>query len=170
MAKDYLNVVERALMMGISDKVNTATSSENVHVFGEFPETEDLKFPAVIVQLLSSGFEEQVMGQSVTFGDDGTSGTGEVYGCQYMIHIIIDRETTITPDGSSPYKQRRALNWLMLNIANAVMDIDWTIYEEEELEILERHLVQWQDIGYLDQFKWYGASAIFQVNFKNYRT
>ena len=170
MAKDYLNVVERALMMGISDKVNTETSSENVYVFGEFPETEDLKFPCIIVQLLSSGFEEQMVGKNITFGESSVAGTGEVYGSQYMIHIIIDKETSITPDGSTPYKQRRALNWLMLNIANAVADIDWTLYEEEELEILERHLVQWQDIGFLDQFKWYGASAIFQINFKNYRT
>ena len=27
MAKDYLNVIERALIMGISDKVNTLTDS-----------------------------------------------------------------------------------------------------------------------------------------------
>ena len=42
MAKDYLNVIERALMMGISDKINTAVTGD-VHVYGEFPETEDLK-------------------------------------------------------------------------------------------------------------------------------
>ena len=41
MAKDYLNVIERALMMGISDKINTAVTGD-VFVYGEFPETEDL--------------------------------------------------------------------------------------------------------------------------------
>ena len=175
MAKDYLNLVERALMMGISDKINSVVSGD-VYVYGEFPETEDLKFPAVIVQLLSSGFDEQTVGQTVTFGDDSSSGTGEIYGCQYMIHIILNRDTSIkidTNNDSTPdtdYKQRRLLNWMMLNIANSIADIDWTIYEEEELEILERNLVAWQDIGFLEQFKWYGASAIFQINFKNYRT
>ena len=78
MAKDYLNVIERALMMGISDNINSLTESgEDIHVFGEFPEVEELKFPAVIVQHTGSGFEEQFMGQGVTLGT--TSGTGEIY-------------------------------------------------------------------------------------------
>ena len=46
MAKDHLNVIERALMMGISDQINGATATDNdVHVYGQFPETEDLRFP-----------------------------------------------------------------------------------------------------------------------------
>ena len=54
MAKDFLNVIERALMMGISDSINSLTESgEDIHVFGEFPEVEELKFPAVIVQPVS---------------------------------------------------------------------------------------------------------------------
>lgn len=60
MAKDYLNVIERALMMGISDKINNDVTGD-VFVFGEFPETEDLKFPAIIVQMIGSGFEEQFL-------------------------------------------------------------------------------------------------------------
>jgi len=48
MAKDYLNVIERALIMGISDKINTLTASgDDIYVFGQFPETEELKFPCV---------------------------------------------------------------------------------------------------------------------------
>ena len=43
MAKDYLNIIERALMMGISDKINAAVTGD-IHVFGQFPDTEDLKF------------------------------------------------------------------------------------------------------------------------------
>ena len=89
MAKDYLNVIERALMMGISDNINTLTESgEDIHVFGEFPEVEELKFPAIIVEHTGSGFEEQFMGQSVTLGT--TSGTGEIYGVSYTIHVICD--------------------------------------------------------------------------------
>ena len=172
MAKDYLNVIERALMMGISDKMNGATATgSDIYVFGEFPETEELKFPAVIVQMIGSGFDEQFMGQAVTFGETESSGTGEVYGVQYLVHIICERDTELNITGiSSPYKQRRMLNWLMLNIANAVADIDWTVYEEEELEILSRRLDSWRDIGFLENLQWYGATAQFTLHFKNFRT
>jgi hypothetical protein len=167
MAKDYLNVIERALMMGISDKINNAVTGD-VFVYGEFPETEDLKFPAVIVQMIGSGFEEQFFGQDVTFGASGAAGTGEVYGVQYLVHIICEKETSLTI-GGDVYKQRKLLNWMMLNIANEIADIDWTIYEEEELEIVERHLDSWRDIGFLDNLQWYGATAQFTLYFKNYR-
>ena len=59
---------------------------------------------------------------------------------------------------------------MMLNIANHVADINWTIYEEEELEVLERHLDAWRDIGFLDNLQWYGATAQFSLYFKNFRT
>ena len=68
MAKDYLNVIERALMMGISDSINALTESgEDIHVFGEFPEVEELKFPAVIVQHTGSGF--RYLADSKTVGN-----------------------------------------------------------------------------------------------------
>ena len=182
MAKDYLNVIERALMMGISDQINGATASgSDVHVYGQFPETEEQKFPAIVVQLVASGFEEQYFGQSVTFGSTGnntTSGSGEVYGATFLVHIFVDKDTSIsvnsTPikSGSASeivYKQRRLINWLMLNIANAVMEIDWDQYEEDELEILERHLDQWRDIGFMPQAQWYGATAEFSLAFLNLR-
>ena len=67
MAKDFLNVIERALMMGVSDSINSETTSgSDIYVYGEFPETEDLKFPAVVVQHVGSGFEQQMMGQQMT--------------------------------------------------------------------------------------------------------
>jgi hypothetical protein len=182
MAKDHLNVIERALMMGISDQINGATATNNdVHVYGQFPETEDLRFPAVVVQLVSSGFEEQYFGQSVTFGstsNNTSSGSGEVYGATFLVHLFVDRDTEIsvtsTPikTGSAAtivYKQRRLVNWLMLNIANAVMEIDWDVYEEDELEILERHLEQWRDIGFMPEAQWYGATAEFSLAFLNLR-
>ena len=169
MAKDFLNVIERALMMGVSDKLNTATASgSDIYVFGQFPETEDIKFPAVVVQLVASGFEEQYFGDDITFGSSGASGTGEVYGCTYLVHIFVDKDTEITI-GSDVYKQRRLINWLMLNIANSVMEINWDVYEEEELEMLERHLDQWRDIGFMPQAQWYGATAEFSLAFLNKR-
>ena len=174
MAKDYLNVIERALMMGISDGINQLTEDgENIHVFGEFPETEDLKFPAIIVEHTGSGFEEQFMGQKVTLGS--SSGTGETYGASYTIHLICEKETTIQVASGSfsaldaYYKQRRLLNWLMVNVANSVMDIDFATYEEEDTQVLERHLNAWQNIGFIPDLQWYGASADFIITFTNVR-
>lgn len=181
MAKDYLNVIERALMMGVSDSVNKLTESgeddrNNIYVYGEFPETEEIKFPAVVVQQTGSGFEEQLFGQSTTFGAAGSAGTGEIYGTAFSLHLIVDKETNIqVVSGASSasdvyYKQRRLLNWLMLNIANAVADIDWSAYNEEELEILERHLTSWRNVGFIKELQWWGATADFSLLFKNFRT
>ena len=174
MAKDFLNVIERALMMGISDTINGLTEDgEDIHVFGEFPEVEELKFPAVIVQHTGSGFEEQVMGQGVTLGS--SRGTGEIYGASYTLHVICEKETQIqvksTASSASDvyYKQRRLLNWLMLNVAKAVMDMSYDTYEEEDTQIIERHLNAWQNIGFLPELQWYGASADFLITFTNIR-
>jgi hypothetical protein len=57
----------------------------------------------------------------------------------------------------------------MLNIANSIMEINWSVYEEEELEIIERHLDSWRDIGYVDAVQWYGATAEFEIYFLNKR-
>ena len=100
------------------------------------PEVEELKFPAIIVEHTGSGFEEQFMGQKVTLGS--TSGTGETYGASYAIHLIAEKESQIQVASGSfsasnaYYKQRRLLNWMMLNVANSVMDIDFDTYEEEK--------------------------------------
>jgi len=186
LAKDFLNVIERALMMGISDKLNDPTqggtdAGSDIYVFGQFPEMEEMQFPSVVVQLVNSGFEENFFGDSVTFGstsNNTSSGSGEVYGATFLFHIFVDKDTEIsitsTPNKSGSaattvYKQRKLINWLMLNIANAVMSIDWDQYEEDELEILERHLEQWRDIGFMPQAQWYGATAEFTLAFLNLR-
>jgi len=182
MAKDFLNLIERALIMGISDKINTQTGSgEDVYVYGQYPDTEELRFPAVIVQQVASGFEEKFFGESVTFGSSSNStsaGSGEVYGVAFLVHLFVDKDTEITitsnriknnASETTTYKQRRLLNWLMLNIANAVMEIDWDDYEEDELEVIERHLAQWRDIGYFPSAQWHGATAEFELYFVNLR-
>ena len=154
--------------MGISDKINSATATgSDIYFYGEFPEAEEVKFPAVVIQQVASGFSEQMMGQSMTLG--GASGTGEIYGVAYTVHIILERETEITI-GSEVYKQRRLLNWLMLNLANAVMDINWDTYQEEQLDVHERHLETWRNIGFMEELQWYGASADFMLTFSNFRT
>ena len=94
MAKDFLNIIERALMMGVSDKLNAATADgSDIYVFGQFPESEEMKFPAIVIQLVNSGFEEKYFGESVTFGstsNNTSSGSGEVYGVTFLFHIFVD--------------------------------------------------------------------------------
>tara|TARA_Y100000361_G_C11078290_1_gene299586 strand:+ start:211 stop:714 length:504 start_codon:yes stop_codon:yes gene_type:complete len=167
MAKDYLNVIERALMMAVSDKINSAVTGD-IYVHGQFPESEDVKFPSIIVQQIASGFEEKYFGETITFGTDTSASSGEAYGISFLIHLLVDKDTEIDIGGTK-YKQRRLINWLMLNIANTIMEIDWGVYEEEELQILERHLAQWRDIGYVEAVQWYGATAEFQIYFLNKR-
>ena len=174
MAKDHLNIIERAMMMGISDKINSAVTGD-VYVFGQFPETEDLKFPAIVVQQVSSGFEEKYFGEDITFVASSTSASGEAYGIAFLVHVFVDRETIIkidttgngTPD--TDYKQRRLLNWLMLNVANSVTDLNWDTYKESNLEVTERYLRGWRNIGFIRDLQWYGASADFLLFVKNFR-
>ena len=172
MPKDFLNIIERAMLMGLSDKLNTATTDGDIYFYGEFPEVEELKFPAVVIQQIASGFAEQMMGQKMSFG--GASGTGEIYGINYSIHLICERDDEITIDdgdgNTSVYKQRRLLNWIMLNVANELTDLDFDSYQEENLEIIERRLLAWRDIGYMPEFQWYGASCDYALTFKNFRT
>ena len=99
-----------------------------------------------------------------TFGDTA----GEIYGINYNIHIICDRDSEINI-GGSVYKQRRLLNWIMLNIANELQALDFDEYKEEDLEIINRRLLAWRDIGYMPEFQWYGASCDYSLSFKNVR-
>ena len=186
--RDYLNVIERKLIDELRIYFNTVNSGANagkVFVSGQFPEPEELKFPSVIIQQVGSGFEEQFVGEKVTFG--GTEYTGEMYGVGYLIHIYIDKEVELdigtAPQGSPKYRQRRLLNWMMLNVANVLNDIDWTTpvtskpaglsYNpnyDASVDVQERHLQAWRDIGYSPVMEWWGASAQFMLTFLNYRS
>ena len=188
--RDYLNVIERKIIDELRIYFNTVNSGANdgkVFVSGQFPEPEDLKFPSVILQQIGSGFEEQFVGRSVTFGSGGEKYTGELYGVGFVIHIIIDKDTELdigtAPQGSSKYRQRRLLNWIMLNIANVLNDIDWATpvtsspaglsYNpnyDASVDVQERHLQAWRDVGYSPVMQWWGASAQFMLTFLNYRS
>jgi len=186
--RDYLNVIERKIIDELRIFFNTVNSSANdgkVYVSGQFPEPEELKFPSVVVQQIGSGFEEQFFGKKVTFGSD--SYDGEIYGVGYLIHVFIDKESELdigtAPQGSSKYRQRRLLNWIMLNVANVLNDIDWDTpvtsspaglsYNpnyDASVDIQERHLQAWRDVGYSPVMQWWGASAQFMLTFLNYRS
>ena len=187
--KDYLNVIERKIIDELRIFFNTHNSSANdgvVKVYGQFPEPEELKFPAVIIEQIGSGLEEKMVGEKVTFGNSSYS--GEMYGVAYSINILIDKEASFnigtSPQGTTnaKYKQRRLLNWMMLNIANTINSIDWATAVSSSpaglsynprydgsVEVLESHLRAWRDVGFLPAFQWYGASAEFSLVFKNYR-
>ena len=186
---DYLNVIERKIIDDLRLFFNTHHTSANpdvVKVYGQFPEPEELKFPAVIIEQVGSGFEEKMIGEKVTFG--ASTYTGELYGIAFLVNILIDKEASYnigtSPQGTTnaKYKQRRLLNWMMLNIANTINSIDWATrvtssptglsYNpryDGSVEVMESHLRAWRDVGFLPAFQWYGASAEFSLVFKNYR-
>ena len=58
----------------------------------------------------------------------------------------------------------------MLNVAKSVMDINFATYEEEDTQVMERHLNAWANIGFIPDLQWYGASADFMITFTNFRT
>ena len=192
--RDYLNVIERKIIDELRIFFNTVNSSANdgaVNVVGQFPEPEELKFPSVVIQQVGSGLEEQFIGEQVEML--GTQYSGEILGVGFLIHIIIDKEVELdvgtTPQGSSKYRQRRLLNWMMLNIANVLNDIDWTTevgtgnpgadpapsslsYNpafDASVDVQERHLQAWRDVGFSNVMQWWGATAQYMVTFLNYR-
>jgi len=158
MPNDFINIIEREIIDQLRDTFDTA------HVFGQFPEAVDVSYPAIIVQLVASGVDEQFMGSQVTFGASDTQTTGEIYGMVLNLHLIVDKESMISVDGTG-YKQRRLLNYLMLNVANSITDLTFP----STVEILERHMQAWSEIGYVPELELWGASAVYMVSFKNWR-
>jgi len=158
MPNDFINIIEREIIKQLR------VDFPDAHVFGQFPEAVDVAYPAIIVELVASGVDEQFMGQQVTFGASDTKSTGEVYGMVFNFHIVVDRNSVITVD-SVGYKQRRLLNYLMLNIANSITDLTFPA----TVEIVERHLRAWSEIGYIPELELWGATAVCSVSFKNYR-
>ena len=91
--RDYLNVIERKIIDDLRVFFNTHNSSANdgvVKVYGQFPEPEELKFPAVVIEQVGSGTEEKMVGESVSFGSSTYS--GELYGVAFTIILLIDKE------------------------------------------------------------------------------
>ena len=63
MPADHLNVIERALIDTLRNPSSSPWSSGDVTVFGQFPETEDIKYPCIIVEHVANGIETQFIGQ-----------------------------------------------------------------------------------------------------------
>ena len=166
---DHLNVVERKIIDNIRAGTYTsgsvgstanAWSSGDVTVFGQFPETEDVKYPCVIVEMTANGIETQFMGQTMGSGE-----IGELYGVSFRFHCVVDRDSTVTVN-SVGYKQRRLLNYLMLATANILMDAD---FSSTDTGVEERHFTGFQDMGYNPDLEVWAAMASMIIVFKNDR-
>ena len=172
MAVDHLNIVERKLIDNLragtyntAAGTSTAWSAADVTVFGQFPSTDQTKYPAIITEMSANGIEEQYFGQNLTFGGSDTAAKGELYGVGCKIHLLVDRDSSITI-GGEPYKERRLLNYLMLNSANVLMDVD---YNATTTEVVERHFTGFTDIGYNPDLEIWAAMATMVIVFKNNR-
>jgi hypothetical protein len=162
MANDFINLIERAVIDELRVKF------PNCAVYGQYPEAVNATWPAIILEMVGSGTEEKFMGKKVTFGSSNTQTTGEIYGVVYVIHLIIDKDSQVNVDNNGTiegYKQRRLLNYLMLNVANAIQDMDFP----STVEITERHLQSWTDVGFAADLELWGATATLAVYFENYR-
>ena len=159
MADDHINIIERKIIDTLR------TNHSGVKVYGQYPEAVAAIYPAIIVELTSSGEFDRFMGQKVDFG--GQTKTGELVGLVFTFHIIVDKESSMSiGDPAETYKQRRLLNYLLLNVANSITDMS---FAAATTEIVERTLGNWVDIGYDPELELYGASCVYSVVFKNYR-
>ena len=172
MAVDHLNIVERKLIDNLrtgtyntAAGTDTAWSASDVTVFGQFPTTTEVKYPAIVSEMRANGIETQFMGQNITFGASDTDAKGELYGVAFVINIAVDRASTITV-GGQPYKERRLLNYLMLNCANVLMDCD---FSGTTTEVVQRNYTGFQDIGYNPESEIWAATASMIIVFKNDR-
>jgi len=174
MANDHLNVIERQLIDTLrSGNYNTTAGigsgsawvSGNVTVFGQFPDTDEVQYPCVVIEMVANGLEEQFMGQDLTYGASDTAAIGELYGVGFNIHIAVDKDSSLTID-AEPYKERRLLNYLMLNCADILMDCNFTT---TTTEVTERHYSGFREIGYNPQLEIWASLCSMVIVFKNNR-
>ena len=170
MPVDHLNIVERKLIDNLrtgtyntAAGTSTAWTSSDVTVFGQFPTTDQTKYPCIITEMVANGIEQQFMGQNISFGTDEKK--GELYGVGFNIYLMVDRDCSITISGE-PYKERRLLNYLMLNSANVLMDVD---YSATTTEVTERHFSGFREMGYNPDLETWNAVASMVIVFKNNR-
>ena len=171
---DHLNVIERKLIDNLRDGTFNTTAgigsgsawdTTDVTVFGQFPSTDRIKYPCIITEMISNGIQEQFMGQDITYGSSDTAAIGELYGVGFRIHIAVDRDSSITVSGA-PYKERRLLNYLMLNCANVLTD---TEVDAATTEVTQRIFSGFQDVGYNSEMEIWASVATMIIVFKNNR-
>ena len=171
---DHLNNIERALIDNLRDGTyntiagigsGSAWASEDVTVFGQFPTTDETSYPCIITEMVANGIETQFMGQELSSGS--STSIGELYGVGFNIYLMVDRDSTITVSGV-PYKERRLLNYLMLNGANVLIDCDF-IGASSPTEVVERHFSGFREVGYNPSLETWVSVASLVIIFKNTR-
>jgi hypothetical protein len=160
MAPDFINIIERKLINQLRDDF------PGCHVFGQYPDAVDISYPAIIVEISTSGLFDKFMGEKLSF--DGQDKKGELVGLMYIIHLILDKDAQMTIN-SEVYKQRRLMNYLLLNVVNTFTDMTPTQFGTD-VEVTYQDLSNWTDVGYDPEMELWGASAVYMLVFKNYRT
>lgn len=160
MAPDFINIIERKLINQLRDDF------DGCHVFGQYPDAVDISYPAIIVEISTSGLFDKFMGEKLSF--DGQDKTGELVGLMYIIHLILDKDAQMTINGEV-YKQRRLMNYLLLNVVNTFTDMTPAQFGSD-VEVTYQDLSNWTDVGYDPEMELWGASAVYMLVFKNYRT
>ena len=242
MAYDHLNVIERKLIDNLRSGTYSilggtaqAWSEGDITVYGQFPTTDEIKYPCIIVEMTANGLEEQFMGQKITYSKPNdqtvmTGALGELYGVGFNIHVAVNRESVlqaewtdptlttnsnttatvsntaqltvgttiagtnipggttissitndttfilssaatgsasdITATFTAPFKERRLINFLMLNCANVIMDCSFI---DTSTEIVERHYSGFREMGYNTQLELWAAVCSMVIVFKNNR-
>ena len=172
MATDHLNAIERKLIDNLRTGTYSTTagvdsgsawSDGDITVFGQFPEPEDVKYPCIILEHAANGIEEQFMGQRVTSGS--SEAIGELYGVAFNLHVAADRFSTLSV-GGTPYKQRRLLNYMMLNTANVLMDCDFDSANSDgdTANVVERHYTGFRNISWDPDLEvWFAQTGMIIV-------
>jgi len=174
MAPNHLNNIEQVLIDNLVSGTYSTTAGigsgsawtdGQVIVFGQFPTTDQIKYPCVITEMVANGAETLYMGQNLT-DIDGNPAKGELYGVGFNIYVMVDRDSSITV--GTPYRERRLLNYLMLNCANVLMDCDFNNISPET-EVEDRHYSGFSEIAYNPQLETWAAVASMVIIFKNTR-
>ena len=168
---DHLNNIERTLIDNLRNKDEEAGHAwglGEVTVFGQFPETEDVKYPCVVVELVANGIEEQFLGQSVSTAASNDV-KGEIYGMAFNIHCACDIESTLSTGDGAGFKQRRLINYMMLNVANILMDCDFQ-GATPSTEVVQRYHTGFRQINYNADLEVWSATTGMVIVFVNSRS
>ncbi len=179
---DHLNLVERSLIDSLrKGTFNTITggvettktawdagpgnppTNGDIAVYGQFPTTAETLYPCIITEMVANGIETQFMGQKLTSGS--SDAIGELYGVGFNIYVSVDKESQLTVN-SVVYKERRLLNYIMLNCANVLMDIE---FNSADFNVVERHFSGFREIGYNPDLETWNSVCSMVVVFKNTR-
>ena len=167
---DHLNYLERTMVdkfrtgsykSGADGAAATAWGSGEVKVFGQFPEPEQAEYPCIIVEMVANGIEEQFLGELMS-----DNKRGELYGVAFHIHCVADKESTLSTGDGAGFKQRRLLNYMMLAVANIVID---STFNPSNTEVTSRYHTGFREIGYDPTLEIFAATTGMIIVFKNDR-